>query len=62
MAFDAFGGERFQIKKNVEETGLIDKEVLKGRRQGERGAELGNIGEERKYGRLKPLSMVRKGE
>ena len=55
MAFDALGGEGFQIEKNVENTALIGEKVLKGGRQGERGSELGYVGEERKHGCLKPL-------
>lgn len=52
MAFDALGGEGFQIEKDVENTALIGEEVLKGGRQGERGSEFGYVGEERKHGCL----------
>lgn len=31
--------------------------MLKGGRQGESGSELGNVGEKRKYGGLKPLKI-----
>lgn len=55
MAFDALGGEGFQIEEDVENAALIGEEVLKGRRQGKRGSEFGYVGEERKHGCLKPL-------
>lgn len=47
MAFDALGGEGFQIEEDVENAALIGEEVLKGRRQGKRGSEFGYVGEER---------------